>query len=83
MKDAGDLRFAMREGRLLEHIISKGGVIIDTKRVSVIQVINLPRNKKEIYSFLRKIIFLRRFIPNFVKIVKVITDMLKKDNEFK
>ena len=28
-------------------------------------------------------IFLRRFIPNFAKIVKLITDMLKKDNEVK
>jgi hypothetical protein len=26
---------------------------------------------------------LRRFIPNFAKIVKLITDMLKKDNEIK
>jgi hypothetical protein len=27
--------------------------------------------------------FLRRFIPNFAEIVKLITDMLKKDNEIK
>ena len=26
---------------------------------------------------------MRRFIPNFAKIVKLITDMLKKDNEIK
>ena len=26
---------------------------------------------------------MRRFIPNFVEIVKLITDMLKKDNEIK
>jgi hypothetical protein len=37
--------------------------------------------KKEIQSFLGRINFLRRFIPNFDEIIKLITNMLKKDNE--
>jgi hypothetical protein len=68
---------------LLGHIVSKDGVIIDPERVEAIKTINLPRNKKEVQSFLGKIIFLRRFIPNFVEIMKNITDMLKKDSEIK
>jgi hypothetical protein len=40
-------------------------------------------NKKSIQSFKGKINFLRRFIPNFEEILKHITDMLKKDVEFK
>lgn len=75
--------FAMREGRLLRHIISKEGVIIDPKRFSTILVISLPKNKKEIQSFLGKIMFLRRLIPNYDEIVKDITNILKKDNDFK
>ena len=47
----------------------------------MIDTINIPRNVKEIQSFLGKINFLRRFIPKFVEIVKLITYMLKKDNE--
>ena len=35
--------------------------------------------KKDIHSFLGKIIFLRRFVPNYAEIVKEITDMLTKD----
>jgi hypothetical protein len=46
-------------------------------------LINIPRNRKEIQSFLGKINFLRRFIPNFAEIIKLITYMLKKDNEVK
>ena len=38
---------------------------------------------KEIQSFLGKINFLRRFIPNFVEIFKLITDMLRKNSEVK
>lgn len=43
----------------------------------------LPRNKKEIQDFIGKINFLRRFIPNYAKIVKDTIDMLRKDHEVK
>jgi hypothetical protein len=43
----------------------------------------IPRNVKEIQSFLGKINFLRRFVPNFAEIVKLITDMLRKNSEVK
>jgi len=75
--------FSIKEGKLLGHIISKGGVVIDPKRVLTIEVTSLPRNKKEIQAFLGKIKFLRIFIPNYVEIIKDITDMLKKDHEVK
>jgi hypothetical protein len=75
--------FSMQEGKLLGHIVSRDGIKIDPKRVEAIDTINIPRNVKEIRSFLGKINFLRRFIPNFVEIVKLIIDMLKKNNEVK
>jgi hypothetical protein len=75
--------FAMQEGKLMGHIVLKYGIKVDPKRIEAIDTINIPRNKKEIHSFLGKINFLRRFIPNFVEIVKLITDMLKKDSEMK
>lgn len=75
--------FSMREGKLLVHIVSKEGVNIDPERVKSINTIGLSRNKKEVQSFLGKLIFLRRFIPNFVDIMKSITDMLKKDTKIK
>jgi hypothetical protein len=63
--------------------VSRDGIKIDPKRVEAIDTINIPRNVKEIQSFLGKINFLRRFIPNFAEIMKLITDMLKKNNEVK
>jgi hypothetical protein len=75
--------FAMKEGKLLGHIVSQDGIRIDPKRVEAIDTITIPRNVKEIQSFLGKIIFLRRSIPNFAEIMKLITDMLRKNNEVK
>jgi hypothetical protein len=73
--------FSMKEGKLLGHIISAEGVRIDPNRVEVIQALSIPRSKKEVQSFLGKINFLRRFVPNFAEEVKLITTMLKKENE--
>jgi hypothetical protein len=75
--------FAMEEGKLLGHIVSPEGIKIDLERVKAIQLIDILRNKKSIHSFIGKINFLRRFIPNFAEIVKYIIDMLKKDEKIK
>jgi hypothetical protein len=75
--------YAMQEGKLFGHIVSRDGIKIDPKRVEAIDTINIPRNLKEIQSFLGKTIFLRRFIPNFAEIVKSITDILKMNSEVK
>jgi hypothetical protein len=75
--------FAMQEGKLLGHIVSWDIIKIDPKRVEAIDPINIPRNVKEIQSFLGKINFLRRFVPNFAEIMKLITYMFKKNNKVK
>jgi hypothetical protein len=75
--------FAMKEGKLLGHIVSAEGVRIDSSRVEAIQTLSLPRSKKEVQSFLGKINFLRRFVSNFVELVKYIRTMLRKDSEIK
>ena len=75
--------FAMREGKLLGHVISEECIRIDLSRVAAIQKIDIHRNKKEIQSFLGKVNFLKRFITNFDEVVKHITNMLRKDNGIK
>ena len=75
--------FDMLEGKLLGHIISKDGIRIDPSRVEAIRKIDFPRRKKEVQSFLGRVNFLRIFIPNFAEIIKVITNMLRKENGIK
>jgi hypothetical protein len=73
--------FAVEEGKLLGHLVSKKEICVDPTRAEAIQAVALPRNRKEIQSFLGKINFLRRFVPNFVELVNHITVMLRKENE--
>ncbi len=54
--------FALKEGKLLGHIVSSEGVKIDPKRVEAIQNLSLPRSKKDVQYFLDTINFIRRFI---------------------
>jgi len=75
--------FALTSGKLLGHIISEEGIKIDPNRVNAILKLDPPRSRKEIQSFLGKVNFVRRFIPNFAEIVKNITKMLKKGADFK
>ena len=70
--------FALKEGKLLGHIISKDGIKIDLERVSAILKVGEPRSKKEIQSFFGQVNFLRRFVPSFAEILMNITNMLKK-----
>ena len=70
--------FGFQEGKLLGHIISEEGIKIDPTRIDGILQISQPRSLKELQSFIGKINFLRRFIPNLDKLLKNITNMLKK-----
>ena len=71
--------FGLQEGKLLGHIIYEEGIKVDPKRIDGILKISHPRNLKELQSFIGKIKFLRRFIPNLAELLRNITNMLKKE----
>ena len=75
--------FAVIEGKILGFIVSKHGIVIDLERIDVIAKIGLPSSNKSMQSFLGKINFVRRFVPNFAQIVRTLQDLIKKDVEFK
>jgi len=41
--------------------------------------INHPRNTRELQSFIGRINFLRRFIPNLAEFLRNITNMVRRD----
>ena len=58
-------------------------MIIYPKRVEAISKIGLPNSHKAMQSFLGKINFVRRFVPNFSQVVKPMQFLVKKDVPFK
>lgn len=75
--------FSLEEGKILGHIITKDGIRIDPTRVEAIGQIALPRNKKEVESFIDKVNVLKRFIIDCVEKMRNIIEMLRKDSEIK
>ena len=75
--------FALEEGKIIGHTISNDGIRIDPARVEAMGQTTLPRNKKEVQSFIGKVKFLRRFIIDCAEKMRNILEMLRKDSEIK
>lgn len=60
--------FRVVEGKLLGHMISKRGISINPDQVEALLKLQMLVSKKEMRSFFRKIIFVRKFITEFAKL---------------
>ena len=67
----------------LGHIITSDGVKPNDNKIEAIRSFPPPKNAKEIKSFLGLIGYYRRFIKDFSKVAKPLTQLLKKGEEFK
>ncbi|GKD05337.1 reverse transcriptase domain-containing protein [Tanacetum coccineum] len=74
--------FMVKEGIVLGHKISKAGIEVDKAKVDVIAKSPYPTNIKGIRSFLGNAGFYKRFIKDFSKIARPMTQLLMKDTKF-
>jgi hypothetical protein len=74
--------FMVEEGIVLGHKVSGKGIQVDKAKIEVIEQIMVPKTVKDVRSFLGHCGFYRRFIQDFAKIAKPLTNLLIKDNEF-
>ena len=74
--------FMVREGVVLGHIVSGKGLEVDKAKIEVIQNLPLPNTVKDLRSFLGHVGFYRRFIQDFAKVSKPLTNLLCKDKDF-
>ena len=58
-------------------------MVIDLERAEAISKIGLPKSHKKMQSFLGKINFVHRIVPNFAQVVKPLQFLVKKDVPFK
>ena len=67
---------------VLGHEISKKGIEVDRAKIEVIAKLPTPKCVKDIRSFLGHADFYRRFIKDFSKIARPLTNLLAKDVSF-
>src|SRR3954454_9200121 len=70
------------KGVVLGHRVSGRGIEVDRTKIEAIEKLPYPRDIKGIRSFLGHAGFYRRFIKDFSKILKPLTNLLQKDVPF-
>jgi hypothetical protein len=73
--------FWIKKVPFLGHVVSPKGIIVDPGKVKEVLDWKPPMYVSEIWSFLGLDGYYRRFIPNFSKIAKPITELLKKGSK--
>ena len=64
------------------HLLTKGGMKPDPKKVKDIQEWPAPKDIKELQSFLGAVNYLARFIPHLSALRAPLQDLFEKENEF-
>jgi hypothetical protein len=75
--------FWLREVPFLGHVISAEGIAVDPSKVQEVLEWKSPKSVTQIRSFLGLAGYYRRFIPNFSKIAKPMTQLLEKEAKLK
>lgn len=79
----GKCRFLRKETQYLGHIISGEGVRPDPGKIAAVENFPTPVNVKGIQSFLGLAGYYRKFIKDFSQIAKPLTELTKKDVEYR
>jgi hypothetical protein len=75
--------FLKEELNYLGHIVTPEGVIPDGNKIKAVVEFPTPKTQKDIRSFLGLAGYYRKFIVDFSAIARPLTDLLKKENEWK
>jgi hypothetical protein len=74
--------FLIKEVPLLGHVVWPEGIAVDLGKLKEVLEWKLPTTVSKVRSFLGLASYYRWFIPNFSKIAKPITELLKKGNKY-
>lgn len=73
--------FFRKEVEFLGHTVTNEGVKPNSDKIEAISSWPIPRTEKDLRQFLGILGYYRRFIKDFAKLVKPLTNLLRKDTE--
>jgi Reverse transcriptase (RNA-dependent DNA polymerase) len=73
----------LREVEFLGHIVSESGVAVDQVKVKAVKDWPTLTSAKDIQQFLGLAQYYHKFIEGFAKLARPLTDLLRKDVQFK
>ena len=74
--------FWLEKVSFLGYFVSKKGVTMDPAKIEAVRNWPKPKNVTEIRSFLGLAGYYRRFVKDFLKITRPMTNLMKKDKKF-
>lgn len=74
--------FLKKEVTYLGHIFTQDGVQVDPRKVSAIQNMPTPQNRKDLLRFLGMVTYLNKFIPDMSAKTAPLRQLLEKDAEW-
>ncbi|CAL9011308.1 unnamed protein product [Prunus brigantina] len=74
--------FGVSSGKFLGFQVHQRGIDVDSEKTKAICSLAPPRNPKELKSFMRRLSYIRRFIPGLAAMMSVFTPLLKKGKPY-
>ena len=74
--------FAVAKVTYLGHTISKAGIEVDPSNTEAVRTFPVPKNQRDVRSFLGLANFYRRFCKDFAKIANPLNRLLQKNTKF-
>lgn len=74
--------FFAKNFEYLGFVVSESGISANPRKIEIIQNFPVPKNAKEVQSFLGILNYYRRFVNNFARIAKPLTMLCKQDLPF-
>jgi len=74
--------FMVKHEIVMGHEISRNGIKVVKAKIDIIAKLPIPKYVKDIWSFLGNVSFYQRFIKDFSKIARPLTNLLAKDVSF-
>ena len=74
--------FGVSVGKFLGLLVHHIGISVDPAKVTAIATMKSPTTVRELKSFLRKVSYIRRFVPRLASITCGLSKLLKKGTEF-